>query len=232
METVNIDISAPKVPVSARQGLAETGKPPAAVFLSAAIVIFFLALLAADSVGFVPSYIDDINPAGNYGKIALSNLPQLGEEQSPAALPERIAISAIGMDLPLQNPATKDIDALTEVLKAGPARYVDSARLGEKGNMLLFGHSSQLPIVRNRMYKAFNNISDLREGDSISVYGGGNEYIYSVKSVREGDAKKDVIDLSREKGARLTLVTCNTFGEKSARWIVEAEFIGSLPSYL
>ena len=210
----------------------ETGKPPAAVFLSAAIVIFFLALLAADSVGFVPSYIDDINPAGNYGKIALSNLPQLGEEQSPAALPERIAISAIGMDLPLQNPATKDIDALTEVLKAGPARYVDSARLGEKGNMLLFGHSSQLPIVRNRMYKAFNNISDLREGDSISVYGGGNEYIYSVKSVREGDAKKDVIDLSREKGARLTLVTCNTFGEKSARWIVEAEFIGSLPSYL
>ena len=226
METVNIDISAPKVPVS------ETGKPPAAVFLSAAIVIFFLALLAADSVGFVPSYIDDINPAGNYGKIALSNLPQLGEEQSPAALPERIAISAIGMDLPLQNPATKDIDALTEVLKAGPARYVDSARLGEKGNMLLFGHSSQLPIVRNRMYKAFNNISDLREGDSISVYGGGNEYIYSVKSVREGDAKKDVIDLSREKGARLTLVTCNTFGEKSARWIVEAEFIGSLPSYL
>ncbi|HXK39098.1 MAG TPA: sortase, partial [Candidatus Paceibacterota bacterium] len=210
----------------------ETGKPPAAVFLYAAIVIFFLALLAADSVGFVPSYIDDINPAGNYGKIALSNLPQLGEEQSPAALPERIAISAIGMDLPLQNPATKDIDALTEVLKAGPARYVDSARLGEKGNMLLFGHSSQLPIVRNRMYKAFNNISDLREGDSISVYGGGNEYIYSVKSVREGDAKKDVIDLSREKGARLTLVTCNTFGEKSARWIVEAEFIGSLPSYL
>ena len=207
-------------------------KPPFGVFLSAAIVIFFLALLAADSVGFVPSYIDDINPAGNYGKIALSNLPQLGEEQSPAALPERIAISAIGMDLPLQNPATKDIDALTEVLKAGPARYVDSARLGEKGNMLLFGHSSQLPIVRNRMYKAFNNISDLREGDSISVYGGGNEYIYSVKSVREGDAKKDVIDLSREKGARLTLVTCNTFGEKSARWIVEAEFIGSLPSYL
>ena len=232
METVNIDTSTSKIPVSSRQGLDETGKPPAAVFLSAAIVIFFLALLAADSVGFVPSYIDDINPAGNYGKIALSNLPQLGEEQSPAALPERIAISAIGMDLPLQNPATKDIDALTEVLKAGPARYVDSARLGEKGNMLLFGHSSQLPIVRNRMYKAFNNISDLREGDSISVYGGGNEYIYSVKSVREGDAKKDVIDLSREKGARLTLVTCNTFGEKSARWIVEAEFIGSLPSYL
>ena len=204
-------------------------KPPFGVFLSATIVIFFLTLSAADSVGLVPNYID-----GSNSKIALANLPQLGEGNATAEgiLPERIVISAIGMDLPIQNPATKDIDALTEVLKAGPARYVDSARPGEKGNMLLFGHSSQLPIVRNRMYKAFNNISDLREGDSISVYGGGNEYLYSVTSVRAGDAKKDVIDLSREKGARLTLVTCNTLGEKSARWIVEAEFIGSIASTL
>jgi LPXTG-site transpeptidase (sortase) family protein len=212
-------------------------KAPFGVFLSAAIVIFFLTLFAADSIGFIPDYID-----GPGSKISLSGLPQLGlpapdvarqagEENAAAGriLPERIVIAAIGMDLPIQNPATKDIDALTEVLKAGPARYVDSAKLGQMGNVLVFGHSSQLPIVRNQMYKAFNNISDLREGDSISVYGDGKEYLYSVVSVRAGDAKKDVIDLSREKGARLTLVTCNTFGEKTARWIVEAEFIGSLP---
>lgn len=229
METANIGISTQK-------------KPPAAVFLSATLVIFFLTFLAADSVGFVPSYIDGTGSAGSAGKIALSNLPQLGDPVSArsafsesaisAVMPERIVIPAIGMDLPIQNPATKDIDALTEVLKAGPARYVDSARLGEKGNMLVFGHSSQLPVVRNQMYKAFNNISDLKVGDTISVYGGGKEYLYSVVSVRAGDANEDVINLSRDKGTRLTLVTCNTLGEKSARWIVEAEFIGSLPSNL
>ncbi len=222
-------------------------KAPFGVFLSAAAVIFALTFFAADSVGFVPNYIDgstplatgDTDSADNYGKIALANLPQLGEVVSAqsasdnavsAVLPERIVISAIGMDLPIQNPATKDIDALTEVLKAGPARYIDSAKLGESGNMLVFGHSSHLPVVRNQMYKAFNNISDLKEGDPISVYGGGYEYLYIVKSVHEGDADEDTIDLSRERGARLTLVTCNTFGEKSARWIVEAEFIGVVSS--
>ncbi|MDO8562103.1 MAG: sortase, partial [bacterium] len=207
---------------------------PVAVFLSATIVIFFLALSAADSVGFVPNYIDGSTTLTAGGStVAISDLPQLGEAASAVSigvLPDRIVISAINMDLLIQNPATKDIDALTEVLKAGPARYVDSAKLGENGNMLLFGHSSLLPVVHNQMYKAFNNISKLKVGDTITVFGDGKEYLYSVTTVRETDSTKEIIDLSAEKGTRITLVTCNTLGEKTARWIVEAEFIGIVSS--
>ena len=226
-------------------------KPPVGIFLATVFVVFILTLSAADSVGFVPNYIDGSTSFDSAqdktlttsvtDTVSLADLPQLGGlrsieaivaevAQQEVSLPERIVISAISMDLPIQNPATKDIDALTEVLKAGPARYVDSAKLGEDGNMLLFGHSSQLPVVRNQMYKAFNNISKLKTGDTISVYGGGREYLYSVRSVREGDANEEVVDLSRTKGARITLVTCNTLGEKTARWIVEADFIGTVPS--
>ena len=225
-------------------------KPPVGIFLATVFVVFILTLSAADSVGFVPNYIDGSTSFDSAqdktlttsvtDTVSLADLPQLGglrsieaivaEVAQQVSLPERIVISAIGMDLPIQNPATKDIDALTEVLKAGPARYVDSAKLGEDGNMLLFGHSSQLPVVRNQMYKAFNNISKLKTGDTISVYGGGGEYLYSVVSVREGDASEDVIDLSRTNGTRITLVTCNTLGEKTARWIVEADLIGTVPS--
>src|SRR3990167_5498716 len=219
----------PDIETSSRQ------KAPKRVFFAAVVVIFVLTLAAADSIGFVPNYIDG-STSGTGSTIAPSTLPQLGlpaqagEENETGTLPHRIVISAINMDLPIQNPATKDIDALTEVLKAGPARYVDSAKLGEDGNMLLFGHSSQLPVVRNQMYKAFNNISKLKTGDTISVYGGGGEYLYSVVSVREGDANEEVVDLSREKGTRITLVTCNTLGEKTARWIVEATLVGTVPS--
>ncbi len=38
-------------------------KAPAPVFVSTAVVIFFLTLSAADSVGFVPYYIDGTSPA-------------------------------------------------------------------------------------------------------------------------------------------------------------------------
>ena len=232
--TINMDT--PDTQISSHK------KPPPAVFLATVFVVFILTLSAADSVGFVPDYIDGSTPLTTSGTdtVALSDLPQLGglrsiesivaEIAQPVSLPDRIVIPAIGMDLPIQNPATKDIDALTEVLKNGPARYVDSAKLGEKGNMLVFGHSSQLPVVRNQMYKAFNNISKLKSGDTITVYGGEEAYVYSVRSVREGDANEDVIDLSREKGTRITLVTCNTLGEKTARWIVEADLVGSVPS--
>ncbi|MDO8552053.1 MAG: sortase [bacterium] len=250
MEIENTPILSHKKPACVANA---TGRPPTAVFLATAFVIFVLTLSAADSIGFVPNYIDgstEESAAEPADFLPLASLPQLGglpsiesitaEIAEPVALPNRIVIPAIKMDLPIQNPSTKDINKLTEVLKAGPARYVDSAQLGEKGNMLVFGHSSQLPVVKNQMYKAFNNISKLKQGDTITVYGGpstgaattsgGHAYLYSVVSVREGDANEDVIDLSKNKGTRITLVTCNTLGEKSARWIVEAEFVGVLPS--
>lgn len=210
----------------------QSPKAPKRVFFAAMIFIFGLLFVAASYAGFVPDYVD-----GSDIELALSELPQLGnsassraESQSAivAAVPERIEIPAIGMDLAVQNPATRDVDELAQVLVSGPARYVDSARLGERGNMIIFGHSSRLPVVRNQMYKAFNNISELKAGDVITVSGNGNEYLYVVTTVRIANAEEDVVSLSKDS-TRLTLVTCNVLGEKTSRFIVEADFVGVLP---
>lgn len=219
---------------------------PFSVFLAATVVIFVLTLSAADSVGFVPYYIDGTEPTRSK-KLALNDLPELGEEipfgtvieseghgeksggteeMQTAVAPTRIRISAIGLDLPVSNPQTRDLEELDEVLKDGPARYVDSALLGEKGNVLIFGHSSHLPVVHNQMYKAFNKIPDLKEGDSISIEGGGKEFLYTVRSIKKVDAEEGVIDLSKE-GQKLTIVTCDTLTGKSSRFVLEAEFVGS-----
>lgn len=199
------------------------------------IVIFFLTLSATESVGFVPCYID----ATCGGSVALSELPQLGPESVAseqktensegkfiAVLPERIMIPAINLDLPVQNPETRDIAQLDELLKNGPVRHVDSAKLGEKGNVLIFAHTSHLPVVKNQMYRAFNRIPELKAGDSIMVEGEGKSYLYTVHSVRSADAKDAIIDLSPVLGQKLTLVTCDTLTGKSARFILEADFVG------
>ena len=211
-------------------------QPPRSVFFAASVVMFFLSLSAADSVGFVPYYIDGSPSAGSAKNLALSNLPELGEEQTndsgPLVVsgvePERIAIPAIGLDLPVQNPSTRDIAALDTLLQEGPVRYVDSAKLGEEGNVLIFAHSSRLPVVHNQMYRAFNRIPELSEGDTITVSGQGKSYIYAVRSVRRVDANGDeTIDLSSKNGTHLTLVTCDTLTSKASRWILEAELIGN-----
>lgn len=211
-------------------------KASKSVFIATSILMFFFTFSAADSIGFVPYYVDGSASRDN---VALSNLPELGEEitqighpmsnleeSMTGVMPSRISIPSINLDLPIQNPETRDIDALDALLKAGPARYVDSALLGEKGNVLIFGHSSHLPVVHNQMYKAFNRVPELVAGDTITVSGGGKEYFYSVVSVRRADANEEQIDISRS-GNRLTIVTCDTLTSKSTRWIVEAELIGS-----
>ena len=142
--------------------------------------------------------------------VALSELPQLGIEEllvlargltlSPDALPEgsvplqtvlpkRIVIPQIGMDLSVQNPETRDIGLLDTLLQSGPARFMDSARLGGRGNVLIFAHSSNVPVVRNQMYKAFNRIPELSVGNVITLVGDdGVEYLYRVRSVQQVNA--------------------------------------------
>ena len=212
-------------------------KPPKRVFFAASIVMFFLSLSAADSIGFVPYYIDG-TPSSDE-RVALSNLPELGPstgsgqaDEQPFMVsgvePERIIIPAIGLDLPVSNPATRDLAALDAILQNGPARYVDSAELGEKGNALIFAHSSRLPVVHNQMYRAFNRVSELSPGDTITISGEGKSYISTVSSVRRGNANDEIIDLSQDGGTRLTLVTCDTLTSKDSRWILDAEFVGVL----
>lgn len=206
-------------------------KPPFGVFLSTTVLIFFLSLSSADSIGLVPSYIDGTKPASS-PNVDLSSFPELGSETNDSAVaqgvaPERIIIPAIDLDLAVQNPGTRDIAALDTLLEKGPARYVDSAELGVVGNMIIFAHSSNLPIVHNKMYQAFNKIPELKAGDSITVTGEGKAYLYTVTSMIKADATDTSIDMSPSKGTRLTLVTCDTLTGKSARYVLEAELVGS-----
>jgi LPXTG-site transpeptidase (sortase) family protein len=206
-------------------------------FVTVTAVLFLCTLSVADSVGFVPYYVDG-TPSRE--TVALANLPELGEEivqqlppPTPApepmrvAQPNRILIDDITLDLPVLNPETRDIAALDEVLKKGPARFVDSAQLGEKGNVLIFAHTSHLPVVHNQMYRAFNRLPELEAGDVITLQGGGKEYVYSVKSVRRANAEDETISLAASLGHKLTLVTCDTLTSKTSRWIVEADLVGS-----
>ena len=111
-------------------------------------------------------------------------------------------------------------------LGGGAVRYPTSAMLGVNGTVLLFGHSSYLPVVYNRAYKAFNKIQDLKTGEVISVYSGAKEYRYKVVGVRLADATDDVIELPAD-GKYLTLVTCDSFGRKTSRFVVTASFAGA-----
>jgi LPXTG-site transpeptidase (sortase) family protein len=155
------------------------------------------------------------NPSGTVAAVA-----------ALSEVPVKIVAASIGLEVSVQNPVSTVIEALDQALLKGAVRYPTSAKLGEDGNVVIFGHSSYLPIVHNLNFRAFNGIQNLSLGDEIMVYSEGRVYIYAVERVEEASAEEDGIPLS-VSGKKLTLATCDTFGEKSDRFVVTANFVRS-----
>ena len=154
---------------------------------------------------------------------------QVPVQENNPELPVRIVARDIGLDQSVSNPVSTDIGVLDRALLKGGVRYPTSAQLGTSGTVLIFGHSSYLPVVRNQAYKAFDGIQDLKPSQTISVYSGTTEYRYAVTGVKVADANKDVVELPQD-GKHLTLVTCDSFGSKTNRFIVTANFVGEYPA--
>ncbi|PCI28223.1 hypothetical protein COB55_04325 [Candidatus Wolfebacteria bacterium] len=138
--------------------------------------------------------------------------------------PIKITIPVIGVDTTIENPIENDIATLDSALKEGAVRHPDSVRLGERGRMFVFGHSSSLTVVHNQNYRALNGLGDLKVGDSIFVESSEKEYEYIVDDVRLVDASEEYVTLE-DTGYSLTLSTCNSFGATQERFVVEAHRI-------
>jgi LPXTG-site transpeptidase (sortase) family protein len=143
-------------------------------------------------------------------------------------LPTKIEIPVINLLVTVANPESTNVEVLDAELLRGAVRYPTSAKLGQDGNVVLFGHSSYLPVVNNPAYKSFNGIQKLAVGDVVTVYSSATAYTYKVRSVAKESANDAVIPLS-VAGKVLTLSTCNSFGEKSDRFVVTADFVESHP---
>ena len=212
-------------------------KPPFTVYLAASVVIFFLTLSAADSIGFVPCQLDDTctTTAVADPGLPLTDISQNSDaptnfdttKADEGTLPTQIRIAAIGLDLPVQNPSTTDLAALDTLLQNGPARHAQTGKPGGEQNIVIFGHSSHLPIIHNQMFKAFNRVPELKAGDSVELDGeDGKTYQYSVISVEKEDANNDTENFLANPSKQLIIVTCDTLTGKSARYIVRADFVG------
>lgn len=144
-------------------------------------------------------------------------------------LPMKIEIQKINLSATISNPTTTDIVFLDKELLKGAVRYPTSAKLGEIGNVVLFGHSSYLPIVKNQVYKTFNGIQKLSPGDVVTVYSSATVYTYRVRNVAEEKADDNTAIPLSVVGKVLTLVTCNSFGAKEDRFVMTADFVDSYP---
>lgn len=192
-------------------------------FILVAIGVFAISFSALYFLGIGPkSLVLDRTEVDDYwtGGYDLDVEYSTGERTRP----DYIRIPKIGVDTVITQPNTTDVAALDRSLLEGAVHYPGSGTV-EDGNMFIFGHSSGLPNVINQAYKAFNGLGNLSRGDEIEVSAEGNTYIYEVTSVKLLDEDNALVNFDNS-GRTLTLSTCNTFGAKQERWVVEARIKG------
>jgi LPXTG-site transpeptidase (sortase) family protein len=193
-------------------------------FLAAFAVVFIATLYVLSTLGLTPEpTVADASPLVTIA----SSSPAVVAVSAPE-LPVSISIPAINLSVTVANPTTTDTSVLDGYLLKGAVRYPTSAELNEDGNVVIFGHSSYLPIVRNQAYKTFDGIQKLKPGDIITVYSSDMAYTYSVDTENEEDANSAGIPLD-VSGRELTLSTCDSFATTSDRFVVTAHFVESHP---
>jgi LPXTG-site transpeptidase (sortase) family protein len=192
---------------------------------------FSLTFLAMFALSVVFLWAVDALPDSATGEtpVAVEQPPQEQVVTQTAEDPVRVVAKDIGLDVTVVNPATTSVDALDKELEKGAVRYPTSAPLGVDGTMLLFGHSSYLPVVYHQYYKTFNGIQNLKKGQIVSIYSGSLEYRYSVSDVHLANAEEDTIALD-PNGRHVVLITCDSFATKSTRFVVHADFVGAYPA--
>lgn len=196
-------------------------------FLALFLGVFLVTFSVFSFIGFIPERSTDSIA------IASSVIPTVSTVEVTGHIvevkshdPLHITVPAVGIDVNVENPSSRDITVLDTALSYGAVHYPGTGSLTQDANIFIFGHSSFLPNVINKNYQAFNGLKKLKGGEEIFVDSADTRYVYRVDNITLATAEEIQVDLSR--GARkLTLSTCNSFGTESERYVVEAGFVGS-----
>ncbi len=146
-----------------------------------------------------------------------------GSEIIYAENPLRILIPSISVDSLILNPVSAKHEILDTELTKGVVRYPGSGLPGS-GNMFLFGHSTGFSVVQNKAFKVFNNLQNLKSGDTIIVHGNEGVYTYTVKTVKKVDKENALVKFDTQNNM-ITLSTCDSFGKASDRYVVEGDLV-------
>lgn len=209
--------------------------PRLGAFLGVFFTIMLLGYGFLYAIDFIPEPVSDENAEENQ-EITSNNDPELVEVRDNTKEEETVAISnndpyptiitipKLDRTVKVLNPSNDDVATLDNALLSGAVRHPGSADMQGPGNMLIMGHSSYLNNVFNKNFQAFNGIQDLTWGDTIIIESNDSEYTYQIDRVYKAPASAVEVPTGGDN-YKLTLVTCNTFGAKEDRFIVEATLI-------
>lgn len=130
----------------------------------------------------------------------------------------------------LEAPVVYDVPTIEEKdvqkgLENGVVHYITTPNPGEKGNSVIFGHSSSNILNKGKYKFAFILLKSLEPGDTFIIQKDGKRYVYKVYSKFVTDPKDLSVLSTLDRPSTMTLITCDPPGTSTNRLIIQAEQI-------
>lgn len=120
-----------------------------------------------------------------------------------------LEIPAIGISAPIIFPKATDKNSIAKDLDKGTVYYPGSVLPGQKGQIMILGHSAPPNWPKIKHDWVFSKINDLKAGDEIIINLENKRYVYTVKEktiVKRGE--EVTFASSEEDSSSLILVSC------------------------
>lgn len=137
-----------------------------------------------------------------------------------------LEVPAISLVTPLVIGSSTSIPSLERELDRGVVFYPGSVLPGEKGHMVILGHSAPPNWPKIKHDWVFTDLEDLRVGDQIFLHFNNTQYTYRVTSTKVIQKGEEITTNGLEESNNvLTLVSCWPPGKDYKRITVQAELV-------
>ncbi len=158
-------------------------------------------------------------------------IPPLEIEVYPTDM--RVVIPRINQNVPVVGVKNENLIArrweelekdIQGALRSGVVHYPGTSLPGDRGNVVITGHSSYYAWDPGRFKDVFALLHDVQVKDRVVVYFNQKKFIYEVDK-KEVVLPKDVDVLSATNHEQLTLITCTPIGTNLKRLVVTAHLV-------
>jgi LPXTG-site transpeptidase (sortase) family protein len=187
--------------------------------LAVAFVLYHLYAALFGTASFVQAYLPQHPAATAPAHVTPSSTPSatpllayIGLQSDKSLWPNRIVMSTVGIDLPVEG-SMEQSGAWNISLTGADYALNTAVPNGQSGNTAIFGHDRP---------KLFHSIHNLKIGDKIDVYTSKGVYTYAMAG-SQVVTPTDVSVMDPSTDSTLTLLTCDGWLSQN-RFVVHAKF--------
>ena len=191
------------------------------IIIAVSIIIVMIIILCVNFNQIKKYLRNDNQPQTNTYK---NN--ELMENNGPVSTKRQnysLKIEKLGIDTPIVIDVNgNNEEEYNKSLENGVAHMQGTAKPGEDGNIVIFGHSSQSPKYLGSYGEIFAGLDNLENGDEIKIVDNNEKEIIYKVSAKDIVLPSDISVLDQNNKNRLTLLTCWPVGSNEKRLVVTA----------